>query len=187
MKTATAVGFALLAICLVGATDAGAQIPNIAVYYEDIAKEQAVCPGVGILDTLYVVAQNVNTFANAAEYSIEYSPGHGYLIFLADFPAVLNPYTISLGVSPLGLSLAWSLPKNMFVPFIVQRVLVIWECNVCVGMDIIRVRKHPATNFLGVAEFGTGKLIPCVGLTALICATVPTHEKTWGAVKAMYN
>jgi hypothetical protein len=187
MRIATTLGFALLAICLIGATNVSAQVPNIAVYFDDINTEAvAICPGI-ILDTLYVVAQNVGTFINAIEYRIQYSPGSGYLAHIGEIPAAIDPYSFAVGSSPSGVSIGWGLPKNAFVPFIVQRVLVLWDCAGCGAQDVIQVLKHPATGFLGAVEFGTGAFIPCVGLTALICPVVATHDKTWGAVKSLYR
>lgn len=187
MRIATTLGFALLAICLIGATNVSAQVPNIAVYFDDIRFEnQQVCPGI-ILDTLYVVAQNLGTFINAIEYRIDYSPGSAYLLWIGDIPAALNPYSFRIGTSPTGISLGWGLPQNAFVTFIVGRALVLWNCVGCGAPDVVQVLKHPATNFLGAVEFGTGVPIPCVGLTATICVTYATHDKTWGAIKALYE
>lgn len=188
MRIAMTLGFVLLAICLVGATTVRAQaVPNIAVYYEDIHFESGVCPGFNVVDTFYVVAQNVGTFINAVEYRIDYTPVHNYFLKIGDFPAALDPYSFNIGSSETGISIGWSLPKNAFVPFILQRVVVIWQCTGCLGSDVIQVLPHPATGFLGAVEFGTGRFIPCVGLTATICSHIATHEKTWGAVKSLYE
>ena len=99
----------------------------------------------------------------------------------------LNPYSFAIGISPTGVSLGWGLPQNAFESLIVQRALVIWNCTGCGPVDVVRVLPHPATSFLGVAEFGTGRLIPAVGLTATICFTIATHETTWGAIKSLYQ
>ena len=185
MKIATTLGFALLVICLIGATNVSAQVPNIAVYFDDINTETVVCQG-SILDTLYVVAQNMGTFINGVEYSIS-GLNNSLFAYVAEFPAALNPYSFAIGASPTGVSLGWGLPQNAFVPFIVQRILIVWNCIECSNREFIIVQPHPATLFLGVAEFGSGNLISCVGLTATVCATVATHETTWGAVKSMYQ
>jgi hypothetical protein len=185
MRIATTLGFALLAICLIGATSVSAQVPNIAVYFDDVNTESAVCPGGFLLDTLYVVAQNIGTFINGVEYQIT-GLTNPYFTWGGDFPAALNPYSFAIGLSPNGISLGWPLPQNAFVPFIVQRILIFWDCTGCGPQANVTVVQHPATLFLGVAEFGTGVLLPAVGLTATVCASVATHETTWGKVKSLY-
>lgn len=189
MKIATTLGFALLAVCLIGATSVSAQVvPNIAVYFDDIHFEsQQACPGNNVVDTLYVIAQNMGTFINAIEYRIQYTPGSAYFLKLGDIPAALDPYSFAIGQSETGVSIGWNLPKNAFVSFIVQRVIILWQCTGCGAADVVQVLPHPATGFLGAVEFGTGAFLPAVGLTSTICNTVATHESTWGAVKSLYR
>ena len=154
MNTPAILGFVLLAICLIGVTSVGAQVPNIAVYYDDIHTEAVACQGMSVLDTLYVVAQNIGTFINAAEYRIQYSPMVSYLIWVSDMPAALGPYSFAIGMSPSGISIGWNLPQNAFAPFIVQRILILWACTGCGPVDVVRVLPHPATSFLGVGAAG---------------------------------
>ena len=53
--------------------------------------------------------------------------------------------------------------------------------------NVVKVVANPVTGFLGVTDFPQYNLIPGVGLTSYICATVPAEETSWGQVKALYG
>ena len=135
MRIVTTLGFALLAICLIGATSVSAQVPNIGVYFDGIKTDLKVCPGI-LLDTLYVVARDVGGSISAAEYRIDYSPGSGYLSWIGDIPSHSHPYSSKIGSSPTGVSLGWDLPGHDFLPIILQRVLILWNCAGCAALDV---------------------------------------------------
>jgi hypothetical protein len=183
MRIAITFVFALMVLCVVGNSSVSAQ-PSIAVYFDQINTESEVCLGPNVLDTLYIVAQNVNTFFNAIEYRVDYSPGSAYFTFVGD----LNSAGTVVGNSAVGVSLGWGLPHNGFNPVVVQRALVFWTCSGCGPQDFIRVVPNPFTPDPIVAvEFPTNIKIPMIGLTSLICASVPAHETTWGKVKSLYS
>lgn len=177
--------FALAAVLLVGVSSVSAQ-PSVAVYFDDINTESAVCPG-PMLDTLYVVAQNFNNFLGAIEYQIDYSPGQAYLTWIGD--DVLNGGGAVVGSSPTGISIGYPLPANGFFPLIVQRAFVFWNCSSCGPQDVVKVNANPFTvDPTPVAViFNTQTKVPGIGLTSLICAAVGTEDGTWGKVKALYS
>jgi hypothetical protein len=181
MRIAITFVFALMVLCVVGNSSVSAQ-PSIAVYFDQINTEATLCQ-TG-LDTLYVVAQNVNTFFNAIEYKIVYSPGFNYFFWVGD----LNSAGTVVGNSSVGVSLGWGLPHNGFNPIVVQRILIFWTCSGCIGPDDVIVVPNPFTADPVVAvEFPTNIKIPMIGLTSTICAVVPTEDTTWGRVKSMYS
>jgi len=158
---------AVVVVALMIATPGLAQMPKVSVYFDAAYTQTEMdCPGPS-LDTLYVVAENFGTFINGLEFKIQYPP---QMIWLADLPAVVNPYAFAIGNSPTGASLGWALPQNGFIPLCAMRVLILWNCVDCSSANgLVQVMKHPATNFLGAAEFGTGVLIDAEGSTAVVC------------------
>jgi len=164
---------------------ATAQTPHVVVFFdEDFWTETtAVCGGSGVLDTLAVVAVGFNMFVSAIEYSINYPPS---TTWIADMPVA----DLNLGNTQSGVATGWGdIPQNGFAPLLVMNVLIQWECDDCGTSlnDPIVVSPHPLTGFIRAARFPDNELIEGVGLTSLVCPTVPVEEKTWGGVKALYD
>lgn len=182
MRIATLVVAVLLATVIA----ASAQTPFIGVYFDSgynyMAKEDGVCPGVGTLETWYVVGQNFNTFVAGMEFKIEYP---GVVMWLSD--AGTPPVTI--GNTSTGISMGFGLPINGFFPVSICQVNVMWMCEGgCPSQNIpVRVVQHPATGYLGGTDFPNFNLVPAVGMTSLICPSVPVQDTTWGQVKALYE
>jgi hypothetical protein len=179
MRIATLVVLALMATVVA----VSAQTPFIAVYFDEgLSQESKDCPGF-VVDTWYVAALNFNTFLSGAEFQIQYPPA---VMYVAD----LNLPPVVVGNTAAGISMGFALPVNGFSPITLCAVQVLWLCEACDGPfidNVVKVVKHPFTNFLGVTDFPGYNEIPAVGLTAYICATVPVEETSWGQVKALYG
>lgn len=180
MRTASLVVVALMITAVV----ASAQTPYIAVYFNPgLSQQTKDCPGVNVLDVLYVAGLNFNSFVGGAEFQIQYPPA---ITWLADsnLPDVVVGNTFS------GISMGWPLPQNAFGPFLMCTVNVLWNCETCVDPyvnNMIKVVANPATLFIGFTDYPQNNLVPAVGMTSLICATVPAEDTTWGQVKALYG
>lgn len=178
MRIATLVFAALIAT----AVAVSAQTPYIAVYFDPgLSDETKDCPG-PVPDNLYVAGLNFNTFVTGAEFAVQYPAA---MAWLGD--ANLPP--VSVGTTPSGISLGWTAPQNGFVPIHMCTVSIFWQCTCCCGIENsqIKVVPNPNTGFLGFTDYPQFNLIPAVGLTAFVCATVPAEETTWGQVKALYG
>ena len=193
-KRVLATGFALMLIMLsFGITSA--QTPFVAVYFDHAFQTEASpvapnpCPGIGVLDTLYFAATNFNAFLSGIEFQVHYPAS---IIWITDFdfpPTNTTPGT-TLGNTVSGVSVGWANPQNGFSTVDIGKALIQWNCDQCEqGFDLpIIVTGHPlfapnprATDFPGF-QFING-----VGLTSLICVTVPVEESTWGKVKSLYQ
>jgi hypothetical protein len=189
MRFARILVFALLAVGFVAlSTTANAQTGYIAVYFDNgYSIEQKNCPGPGVFDTLTVAMVNWNMNVGGVQFAIDYPPE---MIHIADF----NQPAATIGATPVtsgtgGFAAGFPLPQNGFFPVFVTNVLVQWNCADCSVTNIpVPVVGHAG---FGDTIIGTrwpdAEPFPGLGLTALICATVPTEETTWGKVKSLYT
>ena len=179
MRIAMLVAVALMATVVA----VSAQAPYIAVYFDQYhTQETKDCPGF-VVDYWYVAAVNFNTFITGADFAIQYPAA---VTWLAD----LNMPPVTIGNTLTGVSMAFALPQNGYGSFELCQVKVFWNCDACVVPYVnnqVRVVPNPVTGFLGVTDYPQYNLIPGNGLTALICATVPAEETTWGQVKSLYG
>ena len=179
-----ATGFALLFLVLSVGIASAQTTPFIAVYFDRTfqIEDQNPCPGVGVVDTLYVELVNADVFVTGVEFAVNYPPE---MTWMAD----LNTQPVTVGATPSGFSMGWGTPQNGFgVALDVCQVLVIWNCDGCAVTDVpIVVTTHPSTGFIGFTDFPNFNQFPAVGMTSLICATVPTEETTWGQIKSLYG
>jgi hypothetical protein len=191
-KRVLATGFALMLIML-SVSVTSAQIPFVAVYFDHAFQTEASpvapnpCPGLGVLDTLYIAATNFNAFLSGLEFAVSYPPS---IMWLNDFDFTTPTNgAITLGATPTGISVGWSMPRNGFFTVDVGKVLILWQCEQCIQSNQpIVVTGHPlfAAN-PRATDFPYYQLIDGVGLTSLICVTVPVEESTWGKVKSLYT
>lgn len=177
MRIATLVVTALLATVVV----ASAQIPNIAVYFDEYYTQGSKdSPGALVLDTWYVVAKNANCFVTGAEFMIDY-PALTMWLSDADTPPV------TIGNTASGISMGYGLPLNGYNPVLLCKVNVMWMDG-CIANNVpVTVVQNPNTLYLGLVDFPNYDLVPAVGMVSLLCATIPTEESTWGQVKALYE
>jgi hypothetical protein len=166
-----------------------AQTPFIAVYFDQAYQVEALppapiadpCPGIGIPVTLYIALVNANVYVTGVDFAVSYPPE---LIWVAD----TNTPETTIGTTPAGISVGFALPQNGFSAVDVCQVVCLWNCDGCdLGNSPIIVTANPNTGFLGFTDFPNYALFPAVGLTSLICATIPTEETTWGKVKSLYG
>ena len=171
------------------AVNASAQVPNVSIYFDDTfletGKNCPVAPIGTMLDSVYVVANNFNMWMNAIEYKIEYPP---QVLWLGDY---FPPDRLTIGNSGTGdgVGVSWPLPANAFGPLVVQTSRFYWMCDNCDGIFntpwIVLPYGTQAT--VRAVRWPDLLIVPAVGMTALICPTVPVEETTWGGIKAMYE
>jgi hypothetical protein len=179
---------AALMILSLGTSIVSAQpTPNVQVFFDQWFGKTALdaCPpdAPGTVEGyLYVVASNFNCWIGGIEYMIDYPPE-------ITFDADNTQGGLSIGDSETGLSTAWTFPLNGFSPVLVNRVTIIYNCQLCYeGPDIeITVVPHPVSGFVRCVRWTDNAIINGVGMKSLICPTVPTEETTWGNIKALYN
>jgi hypothetical protein len=162
--------------------------PYIAVYFDQTFTTDALvpppgqsCPGIGVPGKLYLALSNANMFVTGVEFAVDYPPE---IIVGGEFD--LQPVTI--GTTATGFSMAWANPQNGFQAVYICGVNFIWNCANCATTNIpITVVKHPISDVIEWVDFPGFVNHPAVGLTSLICATIPTEDTTWGKVKALYE
>lgn len=187
MRFATMVVLVLMASVVV--VSAQTQ-PFIAVYFDQAYQVEGnppapvgdPCPGIGVPGTLYIALVNANVFVAGVEFAVNYPPE---ITWVAD----TNTQPVTVGTTPTGFSMGYGTPQNGFDKAIeVCQVVFLWNCDGCVTTDSpIIVGPNPNTGFIGYTDFPDNNLLPAVGLTSLICATVPTQDTTWGKVKSLYG
>lgn len=174
-------------VLVVGA--ASAQVPFIAVYFDQYYSKEALppppcanpCPGVGVIDYLWIALVNANRYVTGVDFKVAYPPE---MIWLAD----LGTQPVTIGTTNTGFSMAWALPQNGYNVVPICQVQFMWNCSSCPAPNIpVTVVQNPYTQFLGFCDYPRYDLYPAVGLTALICACVPAEETTWGHVKALFE
>ena len=184
MRLATLMVFVLM----VSVVAVSAQTPFIAVYFDHAwqvggnapAPAGDPCPG-PVVDSLYIALVNANAFVSGVEFAVNYPPEIG---FVADF----DKQPVVIGTTASGFSQGWAIPPNGFSAVYVCGVQFIWTCTGCsVFNSPIVVVQHPDTGFLGYTDFPGYTEFPAVGMTSLICATIPVEETTWGQVKSLYG
>jgi hypothetical protein len=182
---------AVIALVLVtmGALPVMAQTENFQVYFDDnYTQASANCPGVGVVDTLYVVANNMNMWFSAAEFSVALP---AQLTWFADMPNT----PLAIGNTQSGVAYSWSLPQNGFAPYELCKMLVSWNCDDCAGVVspgwTVVVNRNlanpPTVTNPRVTHYPDNVLIEVIGNTSLICAQVPVEDTSWGQLKALYN
>ena len=180
MKTLLAVT-AVLAAALM-ATGTHAQTPTVGVFFDQyFTRMDKDCPAGGGVDSVFVVAQNFNVFVTGIEYAINYPPT---ITWLSDY----GTPPVTIGTTPTGISEGFALPVNGFFPIVVAKVLFVWNCDGCTITDSpIVVSAHPISGFVRATDYPNYDYINAVGMTSLVCATVPTEETSWGRIKSLYG
>jgi hypothetical protein len=181
MKALLVVLGALVAVVCVSAPTL-AQTPTVGIFFdESLTRMDQDCPPGGGVDTAYVVANGFDAFLSAIEFAINYPPTMSWLGDL-DVPPV------TLGTTPNGIMEAFGLPLNGYAPIVVAKVVFSWNCDGCtVTNDPVVVTPHPQSGFVRGVDFPQYNMINAIGMTSLVCSTVPTGETTWGRVKALYG
>jgi hypothetical protein len=176
-------GITMLAI----STPPRAQVPNVQITFDAVRYQtNGFCKGIGVLDTLFVVARNFNILMSSIEYAIE--PPAQDAAWAGDLH---RPGALFLGQSSTGVTITYPIPLNAFSPVVVMRYAIIWVCSDCdqaVPYVPIKVIGHPYTGIIEAIEWNTYRKVPGVGMTSYFCylpfATEPT---TWGRVKSLHQ
>jgi hypothetical protein len=178
--------FSALLIISLGTSIVSAQTPNVQVFFDEYFGQTHLdqCPPdapMTKIDSFYVVASNFNMWVSAIEYGIVYPP---QIMFIGDYSGGLD-----IGNSMAGIASSWPFPINGYNPVLVNKVTFMYNCQLCFeGMNIpIIVIPHPLTGFVRAVRWPDNGLVNGVGMTSLICPTVPAEETTWGNIKALYN
>lgn len=172
-----------LGILAVGAQMASAQPqPYVMLYFDDLYTQgSADCPGVAP-DSAYIVAKNFNMFLQAIEYQVLYPPE---MVWIGD---VVDP-ALAIGNTRDGIAESWPIPRNAFEPCRVAKVIFMWNCvGGCPIKNIpITIVPHPETFKLRALRWPDLVEITAIGMTSLVCATIPVEESSWGQIKALYK
>jgi len=175
---------AIVIVALGAAVPAAAQTPNVQIYFDaNLTQASANCPGSVVVDTAYVVAQNFGMWMAAIEYSISYPT---QMTWLADSPTNSG---LVIGTSPAGIAIAWPTPLQAFGPAVVQTFTFLWTCTDCTGLSNtpLVVGNSPVSGAVDAVRWPDNVLVNAIGMTSLICSTVPTQDTSWGRIKALYS
>ncbi len=186
--------FSALLMLTLGASlvNAGGPVPNVQVFFTSDwgtygATHLDECP-MGTVGTLYVVASNFNMWMNAIEFSLEIPALAGMTVVGESYPNGGIAIDAPSYVTP-GVAIAWPLPMNAYVPVAVAEIAVFYGglcCDEGTNHAII-VLPHVETGVVRAVRWpDTGEVLG-VGMTSLICPTVPVEETTWGTIKALYQ
>jgi hypothetical protein len=180
MKTLLAVTAVIAAVTM--ATGVEAQTPYVGVFFDtDFTRMDKFCPAGGGLDSAFVVANNFNAFISGIEYAINYPVS---MTWLSDY----DTPPVTIGSTPTGISEGFALPQNGFFPIVVAKILFFWNCDGCtVTDDPVIVAPHPISGFVRATDFPNYDFVYAVGMTSLVCASVPTEETSWGRIKSLYE
>jgi hypothetical protein len=180
----------VLAAALLGVSSFGvsAQVPNVQAYFDaNLTETSRDCQGVGVLQDVFIVANNFNMFLSAIEYGVDYSGAAAELIYLGEISAA----PLALGTTPIGVAQSWNLPQNAFGPLVVMKVIMQWNCDACqlpAQNAPIVVVPHQVSGFLRGVRWPDQLLVTGLGMTSVVCAgPVPVQETTWGQIKSLYN
>lgn len=173
---------AVVAVVVTVAAPALAQTPTVGVFFDQyFTRMDKDCPEGGGLDSAYVVANGWNMWFTAVEYQIIYPAS---MIWLSD----LDIPPVTLGSTPTGIMEAWALPLNGWNPIVVAKILFMWNCSGCsVTDEPLVVAPYPYSGEVRAVDYPQYNIFNGVGMTSLICATVPTDDATWGRIKALYG
>jgi len=175
---------ALVALAALSGTVQAQVTPTVGVYFDQAyTVMQKPCAGPNVMDYAYVVAHNFNVFLSGMEYMISYPPTVQWVADL-DIPAA------TIGNTPTGIAMGFAQPLNNFQPALLHRIVFLWQCMGCDATnedDPIVVLPHPESGFVRGTDFPAYELVYGIGMTSLVCATVPVDETTWGKIKSLYE
>jgi len=175
-----------LILTVVVATSVSAQVPHLAAYFDNAQTQMAKdCPPdpVGtVMDSIFVVAHQVNSWVSAFEFGIAYPAS---MLWVSD---TLGGSPLVIGNTPTGIAITYPLPQNAFSPYQIMKVTFVWMCSSCVGgREDLVIGAGGLTGQIRAVSWPDNNLIPLTGLTSLVCADVPVYETTWGKIKSFYN
>jgi len=170
------------------ASPALAQVPYVAIYFDDDPfTTRAWCPSEPALDTLTVYVHGLNTLIIAAEFSIELPPELAYIESFSSATLALGDPVLAVGGAwAPGVSYGWSRPQEAFEPLLLTSLVVYWMCDRCGSASLVWVKPHQMTGYISFASWPDLQAITYVyGFYAVICPFTPVETSSWGAIKAL--
>lgn len=172
-----------LGILAIGAQMVSAQeVPYVMLYFDDLYTVGSEdCPGIAP-DSAYIVVKNFGMWLQAIEYQVDYP---AEMTWIGDDVGD----ALAIGNTRDGIAESWPLPVNAFDPFAVAKVSFMWNCTGgCPVKNIpIVIGPHPQTFKLRALRWPDLYEITAIGMTSLVCATIPVEESSWGKIKALYQ
>jgi hypothetical protein len=186
------VTFATVFILCCSSNTARSQTPYLQIYFDSYWTQTAgYCPGYGVLDTLYVVADDLDAFITGIEFRVDYP---AETIWVADF----DTPPVTLGQTPFGISIAWAIPQNGYQPLLVAKVLIVWNCDDCSSVNIpLCPNVHPTSGYVRAVGFpaydfiyaGVEAACICPACACCVCpeVPVPVEATTWSKIKELFQ
>lgn len=176
-----------VAIVSFGASATLSQVPNIQIFFDKaLTTTESNCPTAPpgtVLDTLYVVALNCNSWLSAAEFMVDYPDS--FITHLGDIPP---EGALTIGNSQTGISLGFPIPVNAFTAGVVLKASIVWMCDDCSVTNIpIDVLPYPVSGLVSYVTWPDLTPYTAVGMRSLICSTIPVEETSWGRIKSLYT
>ena len=147
-----------------------------------------------MLDTLRVVAHNLDMWMSAVEFAVDFG-SNDHLLYLQDIHLDNTLYLgTSYGGYVDGVTITYLTPIRAVGPTVVMRILVLWTCNDCDELSPrdrtqwIRVSPHEYFGSIRALRWPDDQMVDMVGWTSLVCSpSFAVEETTWGRVKALYR
>jgi hypothetical protein len=116
------------------------------------------------------------------EYRVDYPVE---LLFFGDI--VDSSYQV-VGDSQDGIVIIFPTPLNAFETVVLQKAEFVWMCSACESIAIpVVVVPHPSSGKIRAISWPDSEEVEAVGMTAIVCPTIPVESSTWGHIKALYR
>jgi len=166
-------------------------VPNIGIYFMPNVGQMSYSPYPYEEFNGYVYENDLACYITAVEFRID--PPTGIVVTGFDIPEG----SLSLGDPEAGLSITYWPPLNGYSQCNMLCTLHFVAMKWCVGggggggilVDVpLRILPHPETGLISAACYPENYLTTALGLTSTICPTqIGVHEKSWGAIKSLYE
>ncbi|MHC4216332.1 MAG: hypothetical protein ACYSWP_23520 [Planctomycetota bacterium] len=156
---------AVLLIAGAAVTDTNAQTINL--YFDDNFTQTSMdCPGSGQMGTLYVVAEDFNSWLSAFEFKVNLPPSMHHIADVTSCPLVI-------GNAVSGVSVSCPYPQNGYSQLLIAVIYFSWLCDDCSNAnELLSVVEHPLTQFLGAVSYPGNVPIPASGGKAYVCRNI---------------
>ncbi len=156
---------------------------NVEIHFSN-GREAIDCPDAPpgtIIDSLYIVGRFFSCCPVMVEYKVTYP---GALTRLSD-----NTGGLDIGDSYAGIITSWPSPLDCLYECVLNKVIFLWMCQGCADTNIpIVVVPHPLWQCFRYKCLWPDDYIHCaIGMTSLICSTLPIEKTTWGQIKELYR
>jgi hypothetical protein len=157
----------IIVLVAVSISPAAAQTPTVTVYFDQNYSSRVMdCPGPGVLDTLYVVAEDWSSYLTGIEFKVDLPP---QMIWLGD----LDLPPVHFGNTVTGVSMGFGVPQNAYQPLQIARILVLWDCTDCsITNAKLAVVPHPIFGFVRATRWPDYEYIYGEGGGSAVCQLV---------------